>query len=294
LPSEKEILADAIARYLDGAAHQRWPSVDTWLRKTESPDAAVDALYGEAPSLAETDSRVELLKLSLKDLRAHSDPFIQLALAIESDAAPRRETAEIRGARMQRLRTEWSAAERSYSEHTGIIRAIDANGTLRLTFGHVRGYEPEDGLWARPFSTLDGFAAKTGPAPFDAPAQLVEAARKGPDSKWAAPTNTTWKPVPDALEQGRWVTTMQQIHDVPIDFLADLDTTGGNSGSPCLDAEGRLAGLLFDGVWESVANDYVYDDATNRSIVADIRGLGWLLSNTEGTGWIADEMGLTR
>ena len=86
----------------------------------------------------------------------------------------------------------------------------------------------------------------------------------------------------------------RNIFQEPIDFLADLDTTGGNSGSPCLDAEGRLAGLLFDGVWESVANDYVYDDATNRSIVADIRGLGWLLSNTEGTVWIAEEMGLTR
>jgi len=122
----------------------------------------------------------------------------------------------------------------------------------------------------------------------------VEAARQGPESKWAAPTYTTQKPVAKELEQGRWVTEPHVVQDVPVDFLADLDTTGGNSGSPCLDAEGRLAGLLFDGVWESVANDYVYDDATNRSIVADIRGMGWLLSITEGTQWIAEEMGLTR
>ena len=90
------------------------------------------------------------------------------------------------------------------------------------------------------------------------------------------------------------MTAQQPNRNVPIDFLADLDTTGGNSGSACFDAKGRLAGLLFDGVWESVANDYVYDDATNRSIVADIRGIGWLLSNTDGTAWIAAEMGLTR
>jgi hypothetical protein len=294
LPSEREILADAIARYLAGEDHQRWPSFDAWLEGASSPEAAVNDLYGDAPALAETETRVGLLEMSLEDLRAHDDPFIKLALSIESDAAPRREASKVRGAKMQRLRSNWSQAERAFADYSGVIRSIDANGTLRLTFGHVRGYAPEDGLWARPFSTLNGFAAKTGPAPFDAPAALIEAAREGPESKWAAPTNTIWKPVAAELEQGRWVTQAHPIRDVPIDFLADLDTTGGNSGSPCLDAEGRLAGLLFDGVWESVANDYVYDDATNRSIVADIRGLGWLLSNTEGTVWIAEEMGLTR
>ena len=294
LPSERELLADAITQYLEGEPHQRWPSIDAWLEDTSSPEAAVDALYGDAPSLAETEARLSLLTMSLAELQALDDPFVQLALALESDAAPRREAAEIRGAKMQRLRAGWVEAERAFAEHTGVLRSIDANGTLRLTFGHVRGYEPEDGLWARPFSTLEGFAAKAGDAPFDAPSDWVEAARQGPESKWAAPTYTTQKPVAKELEQGRWVTEPHVVQDVPVDFLADLDTTGGNSGSPCLDAEGRLAGLLFDGVWESVANDYVYDDATNRSIVADIRGMGWLLSITEGTQWIAEEMGLTR
>ena len=192
-------------------------------------------------------------------------------MALEGDAASKRHASKERGARIQRLRAKWSDAERAYAAETQRLRAPDANSTLRLTFGHVMGYAPEDGLVATPFTTLSGLVAKAGAFPFDAPEHLVSAARSGPHSPWAIPT----------------------LKNVPIDFLADLDTTGGNSGSPCLDASGRLAGLLFDGVWESVANDYVYDTDTNRSIVADIRGTGWLLSQSEHAEWILNEMGLT-
>ena len=294
LPSERELVAQAIGLYLEGEAHQRWPSMDNWLKDFKTPQEAVDALYGESPALADKAARTALLDLSLEELNAHQDPFVQLALALDVDAEPRREASEVRGARLQRLRREWSAAERAYAEDQGQLRSYDANSTLRVSFGRVRGYAPEDGLWANPFSSLKGLAAKAGDAPFDAPDHLVQAALAGPQSKWAAPVHPSPTPTGSTIKDGEWVTTHALMNDVPIDFLADLDTTGGNSGSPCFDAQGRLTGLLFDGVWESVANDYVYDDQTNRSIVADIRGLGWLLSQTEGADWIAAEMGLTR
>ena len=82
------------------------------------------------------------------------------------------------------------------------------------------------------------------------------------------------------------------LGDVPVDFLTTLDTTGGNSGSAVLDGEGRLVGLLFDGNYESIAADWVYQAAVNRSICVDVRWVGFTLQQMDGAGWILDELGL--
>jgi len=272
LPAEADLVADVLATYAEAPAAQHMPSLDTWLAAQGGVDAAVKALYGDTPALSDAEARRALLNTTLAELSSSDDPFVQLAVALEADLAPRREADEARGAQRQRLRAAWAEAEIAYAEGTEQLRAPDANSTLRITLGHVQGYAPEDGLIATPFTTLAGFAAKAGDAPFDAPAALVEAARNGPSSPWAVPS----------------------LADVPVDLLADLDTTGGNSGSPALDAQGRLVGLLFDGVWESVANDYVDDTGTNRSIVADIRGIAWLLSQDAETARVREEMGLTK
>jgi hypothetical protein len=280
LPAERDLLVDAVKEYLSGKPDQRWPAIDTWLKDMESPEKLVEKTLTEAPPLATIEARLALLTSTEEKLQESTDPLIQLAIAIEREQHPKREAGKTRRARLQRLRAAWSNVESAYAKHRGVLRASDANGTLRVTLGHVQGYEPQDGLWAHPFTTLSGFASKAGEAPFDAPQNIVKAALDGSKSPWAVPHQPSPLRAPS--------------NDVPIDFLADLDTTGGNSGSPCFDAHGRLAGLLFDGVWESVANDYVYDDATNRSIVADIRALGWLLSLSPQTEWIRSEMGLTR
>lgn len=272
LPAERDLVADLLSQYAEAPAHQRLPSLDAWLDRFEDIEAAVASLYDGTPALAQADARRALLDTSLVDLRRSDDPFVQLAVALEADLAPRRKAQDALGARLQRLRAAWADAEIAYAAGTGALRAPDANGTLRVTLGRVGGYHPEDGLLALPFTTLRGFAAKHGPEPFDAPEPLIQAAKEGPSSPWA----------------------VESLGDVPVDLLADLDTTGGNSGSPALDAQGRLAGLLFDGVWESVANDYVYDPDVNRSILADIRAIGWLLSHTQGARRVAEEMGLTR
>lgn len=271
LPAEKELLVDAFTQYLGGSRQQKWASIDQWMAQHETAEAAVLALYGsETPTLATAEARRALIDQDLRTLQTSQDPFVTLALALETTLVAKRKASKERGAQIQRLRAKWSEAEKNFALETQQMRAPDANSTLRLTFGHVMGYTPEDGLVATPFTTLPGLVAKAGTFPFDAPEDIVSAARLGTKSSWAVPS----------------------LGNVPIDFLADLDTTGGNSGSPCLDASGRLAGLLFDGVWESVANDYVYDTDTNRSIVADIRGTGWLLSQSEHSGWILKEMGL--
>ncbi len=273
LPAERDLVADVLGTYARAHSSQRLPALDAWLSQFDDDvEAAVAFLYDGDPALADADAHRALLDQDLATLEASDDPFVALAVALETDLAPRRDADEARAAKVQRLRAAWADAEVAHAAGTGTLRAPDANSTLRVTLGHVGGYAPEDGLIATPFTTLAGFAAKAGEAPFDAPEALVEAAKAGPSSPWA----------------------VSSLGDVPVDLLADLDTTGGNSGSPVLDAQGQLAGLLFDGVWESVANDYVYDPATNRSIVVDLRAIGWLLGQTEGAARVAEEMGLTR
>ena len=100
----------------------------------------------------------------------------------------------------------------------------------------------------------------TGEEPFAAPPEILRAAAGGPKSRWADP----------------------RLKDVPVCFLADADTTGGNSGSPVINGRGELVGVNFDRVWENVANDFGYNPEVARNVTADARYLLWLLETEHG------------
>lgn len=133
----------------------------------------------------------------------------------------------------------------------------DANFTLRLTGGHIMGYYPRDGVYYRPITTLDGVIAKnTGKKPFNVPKVLMQ---------WYKEHSTghrTFTPHNRYLDsKGRQI----------VDFLSTNDITGGNSGSPVLNAKGQLIGAAFDGNIEGVVGDYFFDPNLNRTISVDIR-----------------------
>ncbi len=108
-----------------------------------------------------------------------------------------------------------------------------------------------DGTLYMPFTGLAGMLAKaTDERPFDAPAALVAAARD------------------TSRIRGPWFD--EDLGDVPTCFLSDVDTTGGNSGSPMIDSQGRLVGLLFDGVWDDLSGDFAYAPRLSRSISVDM------------------------
>ena len=112
-----------------------------------------------------------------------------------------------------------------------------------------------------PQTRLAGMLEKdTGTVPFVLPERVRAEAAGGATSRWS--------------DGG--------LHDVPVAFLADLDTSGGSSGSPVLNARGELVGLNFDRVWENVANDFGYDPEVNRNISLDVRFLLWYLDAVEG------------
>ena len=96
----------------------------------------------------------------------------------------------------------------------------------------------------------------------------------------------------EAGKYGRY--ELKSIGSVPVNFLTDLDSTGGNSGSATLDSEGNLVGLLFDGTIESVNSDWDFDPRTTRTIHVDTRYMLWVMENVDDAGHIVDEMSLTR
>jgi hypothetical protein len=135
----------------------------------------------------------------------------------------------------------------------------------------VQGVAPRDGVSYAPFTTVQGIAEKaTGEAPFDAPKAELDAIKARAFDGYAS------------AKQGT----------LPVDFLADLDITGGNSGSPAMDAQGRLVGLAFDGNWESVSGDWLFNPKLNRSIQVDVRYMLWVMHHLDHADNLLQEMGV--
>ena len=138
----------------------------------------------------------------------------------------------------------------------------DANLTLRIAYGNVKGYSPADGIYYKPVSTLKGIIEKDDPNIFD-------------------------YNIPQAL---RDIYAEGGHDDQPVCFLATNHTTGGNSGSPVINAEGNLIGINFDRVWEGTMSDIVYDPSVCRNISLDIRYLLFNIEQIGGAGYLFNEM----
>ena len=137
----------------------------------------------------------------------------------------------------------------------------------------MRGYKPQPGAAEyTPFTKLSEVVAKgTGEEPFNPPKALVEAFKA-----------KKFGPYLDA-----------KLGEVPVDFLADLDITGGNSGSATLNAKGELTGLVFDGNIEAMASDWVFMPGITRSIHVDIRYVLWVMDAVDNADHLLTEMGVT-
>jgi hypothetical protein len=224
--------------------------------------------------LADRNFRLGLLEKSTQELMAAQDSFILLAAALEPLEEKIREIGKDVAGASARLRPLYMKA---MMEKAGGLLAPDANGTLRVTYGQVKGVDARDGLFYKPHTGLKGIIEKqTGAGDFNAPAKEMEAIRN---------VLTGQKPSPyfDAA-----------LHDVPVNFLSTVDTTGGNSGSPTLNRKGELVGLLFDGTYESVASNFVFNPVTTRSIHVDSRYMLWAMTEVAGAVNLLKEMGIVK
>ena len=147
----------------------------------------------------------------------------------------------------------------------------DANLTLRVAYGHIKGYSPADGTYYLPSSTIKGIMEKDNPEIFDynIPQRLRD--------------------IYESKDYGRWT---DKSGEVPVCFIATNHTTGGNSGSPVINANGELIGLNFDRVWEGTMSDIVFDPEICRNISLDIRYVLFILDKVAGATHLIEEMTL--
>ncbi len=238
-------------------------------KKLDRPsiDKALADLY--KTNLEDEKTRLELLrKAKTAELAKSKDPMLKLAVALRPVyAAMEAREKSFEGA-MSMLRPRYFEA---LQKMRAVPIAPDANSTLRVSYGTVRGYRPTTTApMYRPFTTLSEMAAKvTDKEPFNAPKRLVDAAR--------------------AKKVGTH--TSAALGEVPVNFLSDVDTTGGNSGSPTLNARGELVGLLFDGNYESMASDVVFLPEVTRAIHVDFRYVQWVL-DVDGADNVLTELGV--
>jgi Peptidase S46 len=247
------------------AAERPWLAAIVGTKQVDEKaiDAALDRLY--TTKLVEEALRVKLVKTGTRaQLVALKDPMIDLALRLAPEQRKRELADKRRGAEIALLAPQLGDAQR---DSAGGAIAPDANSTLRITYGTVRRFDNG----GSPFTTATEILKKDkGTTPFDAPKPLLAAIEKQQWGTWASPAAGG---------------------SVPLDFLSDVDTTGGNSGSPTLNAKGELVGLLFDGNLESVASDVVFNWAVTRSIHVDIRYAMWVMTQVDHADAIAKELG---
>jgi hypothetical protein len=145
----------------------------------------------------------------------------------------------------------------------------DANLTLRVAYGHIKGYSPADGTYYKPSSTIKGIMEKDNPDIFDynIPQRLRD--------------------IYASKDYGRWA---DATGEVPVCFIATNHTTGGNSGSPVINADGDLIGLNFDRVWEGTMSDIVFDPEICRNISLDVRYVLFIIDKVADAAHLLDEM----
>ena len=147
----------------------------------------------------------------------------------------------------------------------------DANGTLRLTYGYIKGYSPADAVYYSPITTLNG---------------VIDKSYFG--NEYAIPDKL--RTLYANKDFGKFYN--KELDSVPVGILYNTDTTGGNSGSPVMDAYGKLIGLNFDRAYEATINDYAWNESYSRSIGVDIRYVLWITQKLGGADFLLKEMGV--
>ncbi len=257
----------------DAAAFPEFKAVEAFNRFTSTgdpKDAAekfVDQLYAES-ILSEPGKADELFDKSEDEVNRLGDPFIDFVKEMNKAEKEYREEENIRSGKLNILLAKFMDVKRKWLNKSFIP---DANFTLRLTYGYIKGYSPADAVYYSPITTLKG---------------VIEKGADAGDYK-----------LPDIIRElykkkdfGRFKS--EKLNDVPVALLYNTDTSGGNSGSPIMNAEGQLIGVNFDRPFEATVNDFAWSDAYSRSIGVDIRYVLWVTQKVGGADFLLKEMGV--
>jgi len=206
----------------------------------------------------------KLLTKSPEDIL--DDEFVKFSATLEKDNAQMVSTAGKFNQNISRLRGKLLEAVMAWK---GNDIYPDANRTLRLTYGEVKSYDPRDAVHYNYITTLSGIMEKeTGEDPFIVPDKLRQ----------------LW----EQKDFGKYIDA--KVNDVPVAFIANLDITGGNSGSPVINGKGEFIGIAFDGNWEAVVGDYMFQDNMNRTISVDARYILFILDKFSNAANLLKEL----
>lgn len=234
--------------------------------------ALIDSWYS-ATVFTDTTARSALLTHTPAEYAQNTDPFIKAAVALyKADLKQEAADEELAG-KIQQAYASYMKAKIAFMQSQGQAVYPDANSTLRVTYGNVKGraHGNEDGnAWA-PFTTLRGITAKaTGEGEFNAPQNQLDAI--------------------NAKNYGPY--KVDSLNSVPVNFLATLDITGGNSGSAVLNGKGELVGLAFDGTLDSIISDWDFNLDNTRSIQVDSRFMLWQMQIVDKADELLKELGV--
>jgi hypothetical protein len=257
LKKAKELPKDQQIKELDYIIYNSSKSIEQFVDEATKASKLNDAEYAKS-----------LLNKSSSDLESINDLFINLSAKLYPLAEEIKKENEKFGAYVTELRKQYIDA---LYEWKGSGLYPDANSTMRFTSGPIKGYAPEDAVWYYPFTSLKGVIDKNkGEEPFEVPQELTELYKKKDFGKWVDPITK----------------------DVPVAFLHQCDITGGNSGSPVMNAKGEIIGVAFDGNYEAMISDWQYDFDLQRTISVDMRYVLFITEKFGKAGFILDEMGV--
>jgi len=270
-PTDKVIMKEMLMRASHLPKNQRIAAIDHIIQDEDAEKAIDDFIEktdGET-ELNDAQFLMEALTKSPQELKELKDPFIEFAEALYPTYQKLKEVQKARKGALDELYAKLIDVKKKFLKKDFVP---DANRTLRLTYGRIRGYRPADAVYYRPLTTGDGVIEKTtGKEPFDTPSKLLDLLM--------------------AKDFGRF--EHPELKSVPVCMLYDTDTTGGNSGSPVLNARGELVGINFDRAYEATINDFAWREDYSRSIAVDIRYVLWVTQKFGGVDYLLEEMGVS-
>ena len=268
LPAEETFLTERLIKAASLPSSQTIPALAPLGKDPDALKAFVSKVIRET-RLKDPVFALKLLGQPPELLAKQRDPLLQLAGALYPTYKKLKETRQKQNGELDTLYAKFIDIRMEWMKRDFVP---DANSTLRFTYGRIRGYSPRNAVTYEPLTTFAGVVEKTAEKPFyNTPAKAVE----------------LWK----AKDFGPFASS--KLKDIPVAMLYDMDTTGGNSGSPVLDAKGELVGINFDRAWEATVNDYAWSSLYSRSIAVDIRYVLWVTSRVGGANNLLEEMGVT-
>ncbi len=271
IPSDKKVFKLIIKEALKLPANRRIKTIDKYFKgKTEKEiDELIDLWYKKS-KLSKLSYRMKLFNYSRKKLLKENDPFIEFADSLQKEIdSIEKESKKISG----QLILYSPKYMKAMIKFKGEMVYPDANRTLRINFGIIKGYSPKDAIYYLPQTTLKGVIEKmTGKWPFIVPEKL--------------------KKVWELKDYGDYKDP--ELGDIPVDFLTTNDSTGGNSGSPLINGKGELMGLLFDGNYESIVSDYYFLPDITRTISVDSRYILFIADKVDGAKNVLEEIEIVK